>query len=445
MSHALYRQLVPVLALGLPLFAQAAPPARTWEFDLKTPGTYELQVQYDYEVAAIPRGAEVFYSFRTREKTIKRDLPFYRSGDGHPYVELIVDVPSPQTVSVVVAGIPQPFLQQAKVYVIDANSRYPYEWFDPEKSVDLKAANRIRDILKQPEQQIDLAKAKLTVDQQIDRAIDIEANLQKIDAMVAKIKTMPDFNVSSTAKMRALKRYIYEPGEWNSYQPYRYDLDDPLGTKISNKLLSTYLATKKGNCVTMPLLFVILGQRLGLDVTAATAPTHILVKAKDEVTGTWYNLEATSGANPARDVWIRQQLPMTDQAIAKGVYLQPLTKKETVALMAETLTEYYVAQHEFEKVITLSDLILEYYPKDVSVMINKSNAYFDLMNKYYVQKYRSPNDIPDRAKGHYLYLSQNNRLWVTKAQALGWREPTKEEDEEYLQRMKQARQSQTVK
>ena len=40
-------------------------------------------------------------------------------------------------------GIPQPFLQKAKVYVIDANSRYPYEWFDAEKSVDLKAAKQI--------------------------------------------------------------------------------------------------------------------------------------------------------------------------------------------------------------------------------------------------------------------------------------------------------------
>ena len=56
--------------------------------------------------------------------------------------------------------------------------------------------------------------------------------------------------------MQALKRYIYEPGEWNNFQPYQYDMDDPLGTKLSNKLLSHYLAAKKGNCVTMPFLFI---------------------------------------------------------------------------------------------------------------------------------------------------------------------------------------------
>jgi hypothetical protein len=61
------------------------------------------------------------------------------------------------------------------------------------------------------------------------------------------------------------------------------------------------------------------------------------------------------------------------------------------------------------------------------------------MNKYYVQKYRSPNDIPDRAKGHYLYLARNNQLWGNKAKTLGWREYRREDDEKYLQSIKQAK------
>lgn len=433
-----YRQLVLLIMLCLSLAARAEQVSRTWQFDIGTPATYELDVQHDYDAAPLPQGAEVTYSFQTQEKTITRTVPFYRYGDGHPYVELIVDVPRPQKVKVVMAGIPQPFLQHAKVYVIDANSRYPYEWFDAEKSVDLKSAILIRHILQQPDPDIDLGRAKLVIDKQIDPAIDIDANLQKIDAMVGQIRSMPGYGASSASKLSALKRYLYVPGEWNGFHPYQYDLDDPLGTNINNKLLPTYLSSKKGNCVTMPFLFIILGQRLGLVVTAATAPVHVFVKYRDEA-GTWYNLETTSGANPARDAWIRQQLPMTDEAVANGVYLQPLTKKETVALMAETLTESYVDQHEYEKVITVSNLILEYYPKDVSVMIRMSNAYYELMNKFYARKYRSPNDIPDRAKGNYLYLSQNNRLWATKAKALGWREYRQEDDAKYLQTIKEAK------
>jgi regulator of sirC expression with transglutaminase-like and TPR domain len=438
MSRTLF-QLLCVLSLALSVSLPAQTATRTWEFDLKTLSTYEVHVQHLAKEATVPRGSEASYSFQTRETTLKRDIPFYPKDDPHPAVVLIADITSPQKAKVVISGIPSSLLQQTRVYVIDGNSRYPYEWLDPGKNIDLKSAKLIRDILKQPEQEIDLARAKLTVDKLIDPTVDIEADLERIGAMVTKIKAMPGFGGSQTTKLQALRRYIYEPGEWNGFQPYQYDLDDPLGTTISHKLLPHYLASKKGNCVTMPFLFIILGQRLGIDVTASTAPTHVFVKAKDEATGTWYNLEATSGASPARDIWLRQQLPMTDQAVANGVYLHPLTKKETVALMAGTLTEYYVDQHEFEKVITVSDLILEYYPKDVSVMIRKANAYYDLLSKYYAKKYRSPEDIPARARGHYHYLSYNNRYWAAKAIELGWREFSAEEDERYLQSIKEAK------
>ena len=44
--------------------------------------------------------------------------------------------------------------------------------------------------------------------------------------------------------------------------------------------MSHYLATRKGNCVSMPVLFVILGQKLGLPITLAIAPNHVFAKYK---------------------------------------------------------------------------------------------------------------------------------------------------------------------
>jgi regulator of sirC expression with transglutaminase-like and TPR domain len=437
----LYRQLVPFIAFCLSLSAQAAQPARTWEFDLKTPGTYKVQVQHDVN-GTVPLSTNVTYSIQTSEKTIKRDDLYFIPNQ--PFIPLIADITSPQKIRVVIAGLSQSALQQTSVYVFDRNTQFPEEYFDAGKSVNLKEAKRLRGILKQSEQEIDLAKTKLTIDKLIDPAIDVEANLQKIDAMVARIKAMPDFSNSSTAKMLAIKRYLYEPGEWNNHQPYQYDMDDPMGTKISHKLLTHYLTSKKGNCITMPFLFVILGQRLDIDVTASTAPLHVLVKFKDDTTGNAYNLETTSGANPARDIWYREQMPMTDQAIANGVYLRPLTRKETVAVMATVLAEYYFEQQEFEKAITISDLRLEYYPKYVEAMIMKGSAYYRLLSKYYFEKYRSPDQIPVNQRGHFEYLSQNNRLWFAKAEALGWHEPRKEDDEKYLQKVNQETQRKTA-
>src|SRR3970282_26046 len=103
----------------------------------------------------------------------------------------------------------------------------------------------------------------------------------------------------------------------------------------------------------------------------STAPNHLLVKFRNEL-GIWINLEATSGANPAREVWIRQQSPtITDRAMETGIYLQPLTKKETAAVMAGLLAEHYFKREQYQRAIAAADLLLEYYAKDVTLMTRK--------------------------------------------------------------------------
>lgn len=302
-------------------------------------------------------------------------------------------------------------------------------------------AKQIKEILQQPDKDIDLAKIKLTIDKMIDPAIDIEANLKRIDRIVAKIRALLGSKPTSQAKMLAIKKYLYEPGEWNDFQAYRYDFDDPLGTKISNKLLPNYLDSKKGNCVSMPFLFIILGQRMGINVTAAEAPLHIFVKYTDDTTGRTVNLETTSGANPARDEWYRQGMPMTDEALANGVYLRPLTKKETVVVIATVLAENYSQKQEFEKAIAISDVSLEYYSKNINAMLRKGIASFRILKRDFLQKYPTPRDIPVNQRAYFEYLSNSNHFWFAKAEALGWREPGREDEEKYMQTLQQAAKS----
>jgi hypothetical protein len=193
----------------------------------------------------------------------------------------------------------------------------------------------------------------------------------------------------------------------------------------------------------MPFLFIISGQRLGLDVTAATAPKHFLVKYKSEQYG-WINLEATSGANPARDVWIRKQEPMTDEALANGVYLQPLTRRETAAEMSTIVAESYLLQQKYEQAIAITDVILERYPKDVGTMIMKGVAYGRLSRQRFDSRYSSPSEIPPEQRQYYQYLSANNHEWFSKAESLGWREERPGDDTDYLKRVEQAKQRQTA-
>lgn len=186
----------------------------------------------------------------------------------------------------------------------------------------------------------------------------------------------------------------------------------------------------------MPFLFIILGQKMGIDVTASTALLHVFVKYKDDATGITYNLETTSASNPARDIWYQQIMPMAKEAIANGIYLQRLTKKETLALMTEVLAKYYFQTQEYEKAIVISDIVLEHYEKHISSIVRKGTAYYRLLAKHFLKKYPSPNLIPPSETSYFHYLSNNNLSWFAKAEAFGWREPKREEDDKYLDMVK---------
>ncbi|MCF8149984.1 MAG: transglutaminase-like domain-containing protein [Burkholderiaceae bacterium] len=300
-------------------------------------------------------------------------------------------------------------------------------------------AKRVETILRQSESKMDLGRIKLTIDKMIDPTVDVDAGLKQIDGMTAQVRAMLPGFPSSNDRLQTLRAYLYEKGPWNGYQSFDYDFDDPLGKNIRNKLLLNYIASRKGNCVTMPLLFVILGQRLGLDVTISTAPLHLFVKYTDPETGTTYNLEATSGAKPARDVWIRQQNPMTDASIANGLYMQRLSKQETAAVMATVLAEYLAPRQEHEKVIALSDVVLAHYSKDIGSMLRKGSAYGRLAARDFGRKYPMPKLIPPEEYGYFKYLEDQNRLWFAKAEALGWREPDMMQETRYLQAVSRAK------
>lgn len=277
-------------------------------------------------------------------------------------------------------------------------------------------------ILEQPERQIDFAKTKLLLDKFIDPQIDAHAALGEIDGMVRTIRTMAGPDAPPIARLAAVRRFIYVDGDWNGHRPFAYDLRDPFGRILEDKLLTTYLKTRRGNCVSMPIPFISLADRLGVHVTLSTAPAHLFAKYIDDAIGKAYNLETTSGGYPARDEWYEETTPMSGEAIANGVYLKTLSRKETVAVMAETLVEHYMAARSYRTVIGLSEVILKFYPQFAPALIDRGVAYVGLINIEFARKYPRPMDIPLGLQPTYrTYVSMADTSF-DKAEALGWRQ-----------------------
>lgn len=295
-------------------------------------------------------------------------------------------------------------------------------------------------LLATPEAKLDLANAKLTIDQLIEPRMDVAGTLRQLDTLAERIKARLPAGAMSQTKLEVLVLSLSQPGPWNDYRPFRYDLDDPFGKNIRNKLISTYLTTRKGNCVSMPALLVILGQKLGLEITLATAPEHVLVKFRNDA-GQWINVEATSFGTK-RDLSYQQEMGISSKAMDSGIYLRPLGKHEAVAVMMGTLMELYGQQGTQDRRIAVADMALKADPRNVQAMLQKGNAYYAMLKQRYLSRYQTPGDIPPAERTDFERLGRSNQAWFAKAEALGWTQPVPAQDTNYLQQVQRTKTAQ---
>ena len=296
--------------------------------------------------------------------------------------------------------------------------------------------NLVRNFLALPDEKIDLGAVKLMFDHFIDPTIDYREENKKLDLMVDQINLMVkevaqkhEVPITDSLKMRALRTFLYDDNKPIKSETFQYNSKDPLGQNIFNKLLPNYLESRKGNCVTMPILYVILGQRLGLDVSLTLAPLHFLVTFTDE-NGQSMFIETTSGGYEARESYLREALNISDLAIENNIYLKKLSKKETVAAMATTMMEFAIQQKQYGKSMYIADAILDAHPSNVYAMVKKASA-----AGFIIEPYRRITDVPQNQLGqYYMFVSINSSLFE-KAESLGWKEQSIKEQKFYLERL----------
>jgi regulator of sirC expression with transglutaminase-like and TPR domain len=265
----------------------------------------------------------------------------------------------------------------------------------------------------------DLLRAKLDLDRLVDPSIKPTALENEIARLVAAARTFAGPRASVGAQFDAVRKALYQAGPWNDNRPFAYDHADPVGEKVRHKLLSEYLKTRLGNCVTMPTLFMIVGRGVGLHLTLTDAPLHMLVRYTHAGLPA-LNVEATSGGGFARDEWYRQELPMSDRAIESGLYLRTHTDRETIALMATTVLDYLLIVGRNEEAVKVADAILANDPKEGYTMVKKGTGIAAILKTEFSDKYAMPALIPANLRPRYLELAAANKKAFDDAEALGW-------------------------
>jgi hypothetical protein len=91
---------------------------------------------------------------------------------------------------------------------------------------------------------------------------------------------------------------------------------------------------RQGTCVSMPVLYVAVGRRLGYPMKLVTTKAHLFARWERPDGKEKLNIEATNqGLNCyLDDYYLNWPVPMTDEEVRRGHYLQSLTPEEELAV-----------------------------------------------------------------------------------------------------------------
>ena len=296
-----------------------------------------------------------------------------------------------------------------------------------------------------PEEQIDVGLWALVVAKEYDDTVNVEKYLQTLDTMAREITRMVGPRDIDMVKLVMTKMYLYDTGVWNGGYTFKYDLDDPLGQKPGAQLLTTYLDTHKGNCVSMPTLFIALMERVDHTVPfyGVSAPLHLFCRLRDRQRSRDWNVETTNDGHNMRDEWVIEQNNVPRIAIDSGSYMGNLSKKEFIAEIIGTLVYRFRHARDYEKALSYAELMLKLNPKSLIGLVQKG-ALLAWLGHTMKVKILAENRRPNSSEESKLKLYYDqSELYIDRARSLGREPETPESREKYLELIKRTKDQMT--
>jgi regulator of sirC expression with transglutaminase-like and TPR domain len=216
----------------------------------------------------------------------------------------------------------------------------------------------VEDILKLPEEKINVGMTTLILAKEYYPNLNVEFFLKTFDYLADRYKYYFGKYSKPDDRIRALNTYLFKPGFWNDSITFYYDNDDLNAKKLDNRFINGYIAGKKGSCITMPMLYVILGERLGFPIYPVRSPMHFFVRYVEKDKS--QNIEATNGGGLFLDEEYKNDFMIPDKAIKNGVYLRTLTKKEYIASLLLINANEYIARDNKDKAKHYLQLAIKY-------------------------------------------------------------------------------------
>lgn len=208
-------------------------------------------------------------------------------------------------------------------------------------------------------------------------------------------------------------------------QPLKYDFNDFMGEKDYRQVfVSKLLMTGKGQCHSMPLLYLAIAEQLGAKAYLSLAPEHSFIQFFDE-NNNRYSFEATNGCIISQS-WMMRSGFINAAALKNKLYLDTLSSRKLYAqCLADLLLSY---ENKFGQDEFAEKLWRKIIANNPTNLIAKQTA-ANFINQYALTKIKEAGmpplkDLPNYPAAYKAYMQMvqaNNEI-----DDLGFQEMPKE-------------------
>lgn len=227
-------------------------------------------------------------------------------------------------------------------------------------------------------------------------------------------------------------------------KPFKYDFEDYMGEKDYKQMFVTkLLLTGKGQCHSLPLLYLMMAEQLGAKAWLSLAPEHSFVRFMDK-NGNLLNYETTNG-NLVSDNWLNQSGYINAVALKNKIYLDTLSQRELYAQCLGDLLLGYLKKFDYDGFAeTMRQRILQLNPHNMTALMIDANIK-RLMALQQIRAAGSPKekDLQQYPEAYAAYMSMQAAF--DKVDGMGFQDMPPEAYQRWLQSLGQAKKKQESK
>ncbi len=222
-------------------------------------------------------------------------------------------------------------------------------------------------------EQFDLAEASLMLAQDIYPDVDVSTYLGQLDGIAAAIRKRLADDAFAEQKVIALNYYLFNEMRFSGNVEDYYD--------PRNSYLNEVIERRTGIPITLAILYLEVGRRLGLNLKGVSFPGHFLVKLAVKrgqlVLDPFIGGEAQSEADLRQR--LAQVLPPTEAGNAQlDRYLEPATPRQIVARLLRNLKNIYLHGGKLESALAVMQRMLLVMPESAEELRDRGLIYQQL-------------------------------------------------------------------